>query len=446
MPVLALHLGASGYGALGALTAFQTLLTQLFGLGLGGAPVRYYSLLAGVERRDFLGSLFFGGTGLTAVLTTALHFACPVALDVLGLSGAYTSPLQLTLWTAFLQAGARTIPLGVLRAQSRGGPYLALSILSITSTTALVVWHLVFGTGGLLGATIGFFGGALVTFIASALTLLPDAGLRVRPRQLLEGLNYGGPLIPHNIAHWVLGLSDRLLIGRLLGAGPLGVYHFAYQFASIFLLLTSSINSAILPSFAGIEGSFNRERKLARLRASIAGYFGAIAVLGLGIAILVPRGVTSWLPIDYRPSAPLIPWLTGSVAFFAAYSVPMNVLTISLGQTKGIAPISLAAGAINVALNLALLEVIGLWAAVLATAVSYAVLWLGIRYRLRRTQAADLVLVNTRQVSAMLATTVPLVVLSQLVYLDSPLGDLAIGGGLWAIGAIIVWKTFSRAR
>src|SRR5205814_134402 len=60
-------------------------------------------------------------------------------------------------------------------------------------------------------------------------------------------LVFGLPLVPHNIAHWVLNLSDRLVIQPFVTAAALGLYALAFQVAQIVQLAGISINDALMP-------------------------------------------------------------------------------------------------------------------------------------------------------------------------------------------------------
>lgn len=382
LPLLLAYLTPAEFGAVGALGALATLLTHLFGLGLSGSPVRFHGLLDDPnERAEFFGSALVGGSTLAAIGTGLLAIGSGPVLAWLDLA-AFREAVSLTLWTAWLQVVARTIPLGILRAKDAVVPYAVVSVVAVAATLLMVFLRLAVWDEGFLGALRGTRDGAAATCIAALALVARDVRWTVQWPLLRRVLAYGLPLTPHHVAHWVLGLSDRFLVGRLLGATALGYYHFAYQFASVFQLIVSSANSALLPRFAriGIEPAAAAIRTL---RRSTSAYLLTTSTLGMSIALLAPVAVARWFPA-YEPSARLIPWLVLSVGFFVAYSVPMNVLTMSIGRTAGIWQITAVAGVSNVILNVLLLPRIGLPAAVAATAASYAMLFLGTRSYARR--------------------------------------------------------------
>lgn len=382
LPLLLAYLSPAEFGMVGALGALATLLTHLLGLGLSGSPVRFHGLIEDpMERAALFGSALVGGSALAFVGTGLLAVLTRPALEWLNLAWLREA-VTLTLWTAWLQVVARTIPLGILRAKDAVVSYAVVSGVAVVATFAMVYVRLALWNEGFLGSLRGMRDGAAATAIAALILVARDVHWTVRPPLLRRALGYGLPLTPHHVAHWVLGLSDRFLVGRLLGATALGHYHFAYQFASVFQLIVSSANSALLPRFARIGDRPSRDA-IGALRRSTAAYLVATWILGMFIALVAPVAVARWLP-QYATASRLIPWLVLSVGFFIAYSVPMNILTMSVGRTAGIWQITAVAGGCNVVLNLLMLPRIGLPAAVAATATSYAVLFIGTRSYARR--------------------------------------------------------------
>ena len=106
-------------------------------------------------------------------------------------------------------------------------------------------------------------------------------------------------LLFNNMVGFLKERSSDLVIGRLYGAAPLGVYNVSYEFASMSSTeLSAPINRALMPGFARIAGD------PAAMRAAYANAIGMLVILGVPAAagifavarFLVPVALgTKWL-------------------------------------------------------------------------------------------------------------------------------------------------------
>ena len=80
------------------------------------------------------------------------------------------------------------------------------------------------------------------------------------------------------------------------------------------------------------------------------------------------------MPAEFGPSAALLPWIAAGYVFFGLYFLPMNAVSVMAGQTRWVWTATVAAGAVNIGLNLATVPTFGTTAAAVNTAVAYGVL------------------------------------------------------------------------
>jgi O-antigen/teichoic acid export membrane protein len=385
LPLLVLHLDRGEFGMVGGLGAVSAFLTQVLSFGLAAAPIRFYHTLPDVEeRRAFLGTSFLWSALLSGIVIVALDLISPAAMRGLDVDMGLRAIIRVTLWTSWFQVLARTIPLGLFRARGDWRSYLAVGIVSSVGTVGAVYWRLVVQQQGLSGAVRGMMEGAALTAVTAVVLASKDFSFAVTRENIRAGVRYGTPLIPHNIAQWTLGLSDRLLVGRLLGAEALGIYHFAYQFAAGLQLLITAANSAIMPNFARVHEASAPETVTALAQVSQR-FFAVAVLLGLAISVVVPPAITLFFPVGYGPAGNYIPWLLIGIVAFGYYCIPANLLTMSLGQTQGIGWFTGLAAIVNVLLNLILIPQWGLVAPVVATIVAYVVMAIGVSWYTDRT-------------------------------------------------------------
>ena len=190
-------------------------------------------------------------------------------------------------------------------------------------------------------------------------------------RSIAAALRYGLPLVPHFAAHWTLSISDRAILGRFVGLGSVGLYSLAYQFGTVMQLLMSSVNQALAPSFS--RASHNRE-DLGALSRIVTYYYGVVALLGLTVALTAKHIIALVTPPSYHAAGDFVPFIALGVAAMGFYLVPMNLLSLTAGKTGIVPAITLAAGAVNVGLNLLTVPLWGPTAAAVNTAVGYGLL------------------------------------------------------------------------
>lgn len=376
IPLYTRYLAPAEYGLLALLTAVLTLLTQVLGLGQNGAVMRFYYMFEDpAERRQFFGSMW--------VMLVVLAGGAVALLDVVGglLYGNRVDPVawdphvRLVLWTAFLYAAFRTMPQGLFRVAEQGRRFAVFSIGSLILSVTGIIWLLAVQGQGLTGVLRGLFIGAVGSAVLSMI-LLRDA---VRPAFVLADMRrmlaYGLPLVPHQASHWLLGLSDRVIIERLVGAGPLGLYHLGYQFASAYQVLISAVNNAIIPRWARQAATGTATPALSRLSTY---YVTVCLTLGLGIGLMAPSLISLLTPNTYAGSASVVPWVTAGVLMLGLYYIPMNFVAITVGHTRTVPFITAISGGVNIGLNLLFVPRFGILAAAVNTVVGYAMLLAGI--------------------------------------------------------------------
>lgn len=128
--------------------------------------------------------------------------------------------------------------------------------------------------------------------------------------------NYAIPLIPLAIVGWINTLSDRYIIGGLLGTGEVGIYAATYGLIGTpFLIVGSTINQTLRPLYFQTvsAGSKVLEKKILFVWITITVIvcaFGVMAIyyLRYWIARLL-------LAEEYRSGTVLMPWIAAGIGF-----------------------------------------------------------------------------------------------------------------------------------
>jgi O-antigen/teichoic acid export membrane protein len=189
-------------------------------------------------------------------------------------------------------------------------------------------------------------------------------------------LDFGLPLLPHTLAGWLLNVSDRWILGLLLGLAAadalaaIGVYSMGYQLAYAIGLIAVSFNAAWLPFLYRVgETSAGPAVVAASTTIVIAGFLGMAGVL----AVIAPDVIDLIAPPSYAAAADV----TVVVAFASALNAASLMLASGVylvRDTRRMPLLTFVAAATNVVLNIVLIPRLGIMGAAWSTLAAYGVL------------------------------------------------------------------------
>jgi O-antigen/teichoic acid export membrane protein len=443
LPVFASVLAPDEYGRVTLLLTVFGLVTLLLSGGLEVA----------VFRAAFPGVDGVAHTRRIRTLVTAL-FVGPLAVGSVVGGVVAVGPSIFTLEATdvglyLVAAGAFTAatvaPLALLRARERFVPYAVLTLSYTVVQLLLRVFFVAVARMGATGWVVADTVAAAVVLVISLRWQAPLLSLRNGSvQELRAGLRVGLPLVPHLAAHWGLNLSDRLVIAGFTSATVVGVYGMGYQIALAAGMAVTEINRAFMPRYGeaihGTQGRAALSRHATHQVLATLGVTGAVALTG-------PQVVHHVLPSAYQDAAAYIPWVCLGFAFLGMYYVPMNIVSIIVGETGGIWIRTMIAAAANVTANLLLVPVYGPMAAAVNTALGFFVL-LTLLLRLARTRCPHIEL-RVEGIGGAVATFGAFVVVGSVASVRTDaVGSAMAAACLIAIGAVLAfaWRNVTPAN
>lgn len=428
LPLYTRYLSPAQYGIVALTVTCTVVLGMLYPLGLRGAVSRtYYESGTVEERKERVGTLWIAMLVFAAVLALALD-RIGQSLAAAALPEVPFHPyLRLAVWTAFLGV-LGIVPLVLLQAQGRAVAYVLLTLWTALTTTAATVWLVVRG-----GGAQGYLQGALIGAGLAAIPYLSLTIQQIRPvirmNILMPALAFSLPLVPHTLAGWALEMSDRAILARLLPLHDVGVYSLGYQLGAAMGLVTTAFNAAWVPFlFSTLKDEGEKAHpKLARV---VTYYAIALCFIGLGWSLLTEHTVTLIAGPEFRDAYRITPWVVGGYVFAGFYLIPTNLL-FWRRRTQVIPLVTLAAGAVNVGLNLWLVPRYGAIAAAWSTLVAYAVLLI---LTWRSAQRLHPFPYEYRRLGLMAVVALALFLTGQLLQFPSPALEVA--------GRVLLWLAF----
>ena len=365
-PILTRRVGVDGYGQLALAVAAMQIIGPLLSFGL---PFATQKVFAGEDGNRRARGVLAVSAVLTGVAWLLVLLAAPVWSPAIGLNHVLDARLAASwgacfalTWTCLAMLRSKdslrtAIVVGAL--QSLGAQALGVTLLYAWSPTL---------TSYLCGVTIGQAAAGLVGLVA----LRPEWAAVPTIRAHMGALRFGLPMVPQQLAVFILFAGDRIVIRHDLGSGATGRYSVAYNVGSLGVLLLVFVNQAWVPRIYSISDRVER----AHLLASSRNAMNLILVpVVFGLAVAAPAVLRLWAPRSFDPSG-----LTLVVAVVALSTFPYgqflaNVRALmSEGMTGRAALMTLLGATVNVVLNVAMVPAFGITGSAIATVVSYGLL------------------------------------------------------------------------
>ena len=270
-----------------------------------------------------------------------------------------------------------TLLSGVLLQIARGfGDNIGYSIASIIAGVSSVLLNILFlvvlefGIEGILYATA--IGNALAcVFLIIKEKMYKYISAKTYDREIVfKLLKYSSPLIPNSLIWWVIGVSDRTIISIFLNASANGIYAVSNKFSTIMSSIYGIFNLSWTESASLHINDEDRDRFFSDTFNATIRFF---ACLCLAILAVMPIAFKLMVGDDYGEAYLYIPVLIMGMLFNIVVSF-IGAIYIAKKKTKQVATTSLWSGISNIAINVALIKYVGLWAASFSTLLAFLIM------------------------------------------------------------------------
>ena len=272
-----------------------------------------------------------------------------------------------------------TIVLQQVRGLSKTSLYAATGVIH---TVVFLSFNIVFisvfhmGIEGLFVSEIIASAVGITIATARAPEIIKSLRVQSKKNELFRIIRYSLPLIPNNISWWLINASDRYVISFFLDSTANGIYAISYKFANILQTVTSLVYLA----WQEISLEEYKSKDKDTFYSNFFNFYMKFLLSAVLIAICLTKFITvSFMASSYSDAWKYSAWLLMGVAY-SALSAFLNSCYLANGNTGEILKGTLISGFINIAVDVALVNFIGIYAASLSTVVSAFILLL---YRIR---------------------------------------------------------------
>ncbi|MDE2181436.1 MAG: MOP flippase family protein [Alphaproteobacteria bacterium] len=322
--ILARMLSPNEFGIIGMLLVFTGFAQTFVDGGLGSALI-YHRDIGEVHRS----SVFWLQLGAGIILFWALFFAAPLVADFY--AEPVLAPLSRLVAAVFILQ-ALTLTQNALLSREFRFKTLGISSLAATlgsGVIAVVMAHLGLGVWALAWQPV--LSAAIQALVLWRLSPWRPH-LTFDRKSAAELGRYGLYLAGHNTLNYWQRNGDNLLIGKILGAHPLGIYARAY---SLMLLPLTNIGAVfgqvMFPALSQLQADIPRFRQH-YLSATQAIAFFAFPLMA-GVAILSRPLILLLLGPKWIEVVPVLQILS-LVGLFQSIIFPVGWVYTALGRTR----------------------------------------------------------------------------------------------------------------
>lgn len=367
LATLPLLLDIREYGAVGLVVAIGALVNILLPLEISQGLARFYASTPDTEKSTLAGTAWwFTCAMLTGAAAIAIGFSEFFSTLLFGTT-EYRAAFVISI--GFWWGGCTFLFLqNQFRWSFRTREY---AIYSVAYAAALFGGAVIFAwlaPEPLLGALAGWAIAALALTVFAFLNLRGVLPTKISGTHLRQMLRFSLPLVPASIAIVATTYVSRFVLGEEGGLADVGLYTFASQLAAIPSLVILGLQSAVTPH---VMANFEKPETPILLART----FEMVLIVGLAASTLLATWADPILPHigypSYTGAGGLILLLAPALLFQQLYIFAPGFAVAH--RTAQQAIVSIASGAVAIALNFALIAPLGPQGAALATLIAATV-------------------------------------------------------------------------
>jgi O-antigen/teichoic acid export membrane protein len=248
--------------------------------------------------------------------------------------------------------------------------------LSKTICEAVLISFFILSGSGIQG---GIFAMTVVraAFLLFMLTsLIHNFGIKFPNfSRLKEYLRFGLPTISTSLSNWIVRISDRYIIGILLGAIFVGFYNPGYSVGYLLFHLITPIAFVLLPTVSRLYDEKKKKEVNKYLEYTLK-YFLILAIpAGFGISILAKKILLILTTSEIASEGHIIvPFVALSAIIFGFHRVTSDQILSLVKKTKTVAKLWITAAVLNAIINVILIPRVGIVGAAISTVISYSII------------------------------------------------------------------------
>ena len=369
IPIFTRLLGAEQYGIFSVYNSWVVVLSCIMGLNVGsslGTAKHHFK----DQYEEFRSSTLLLGT-IASALIIAICMALIVPLSkIMGYGYIIYILMVITAFANFIINFAQLTFIYEKKPWSNFIFSITLSVSTIAISILLVL--LAKNEERYLGRIVGYSIPYVVIGVVLWFVFYFKKPTLLKKEFVKYALILGVPIVFHSLSQNILSQSDRVMMQLMkVSDADIGIYSLYHSFVGVLATILVAFNNSWAPFFYDDldNGDWIGLNKKAK------NYIELFTVLVIGF-LLLSREVSYLLADEeFWPGIDLIPLVAIAIYFTFLYQFPVNFEFYNK-KTSIIAIGTCAAAIANIALNIWLIPLLGMYGAAITTAISYFLLFL----------------------------------------------------------------------
>lgn len=235
---------------------------------------------------------------------------------------------------------------------------------------------------------------------------------RINKKLLVSMSKYSIVLIPNSFMWWIMNSSDRIMVSSMVGIAANGIYAVSYKIPTLVSTLTSIFNQAWSYSAIREDEACDEELYNNRIFKML---IGIVMLIGIGILTFVKPFLSIYVSEEFFSAWKYTPFLIIGYVYLTLGSFMATSYTVHK-DSFGYLFSGMFGAVFNIVLNFALIPLIDVYGAAIATCISFFLVFI---FRLIHTRKyIKYKIGNIEFISA----SIILILSSAVIYLNNDIG------------------------
>jgi O-antigen/teichoic acid export membrane protein len=368
IPLYTYYLTPADYGILELLDLTCYVVGMLVAMGISQAVVKFFYEYTDQDKRDQMISVAFITLWVVSAVALGALFVGSRQISNFVFQTKDYYYLFNIIFVSTIIGLSNEIPLTLLRIKEKSIMYVSISLCRLALNLTLNILFIVKFKMGIVGILYSsLISSSLVAVFVTFFTL-KRLKLSFSFAILRSMLVYGIPLGWGTLGMFVINFSDRFFLQRLTTLSDVGLYSLAYKFGML-------PNIIVLSPFIMIWGpkrfELLKEPDAKDIYSAVFTYFMLIEIfVVLGLAVLIKDVIYLIAEPHFHQAYKYVPilllaYIANAIYIYVQFGVHIE------NKTKYLAYTNFLGAIINVAGNLILIPLLGVWGAAISTLVSF---------------------------------------------------------------------------
>jgi O-antigen/teichoic acid export membrane protein len=366
LPLYTKYLTPSDYG----IKEILGLTTEVLSILLATGIFRFYFDFENErDRNGVISTAMLSVAGVGLLVLPGLVIVSPWLANVMVGDATAARYLRVALITLLPQLLNR-ISFDYLKAKQRSVFYVCLSLGRLVSAILLNVYFIVYLGLGIYGIFLSALISSLLLFCCLSLPLL----WHLRPvwdrKKLAMMTRYGAPVVPSQLASFVVMVSDRFMLRTFSSLAVTGIYSLALRFGTLpSTFISQPFNQTWLPRRFEIAKQADSEQIFGRV---FTYFLVLITGAGLAVAVLARDAIYVMADPRFHSAVSIVPVIVlANIIFTFHYHLSIGLLVTN--NTKYLALANIINSVLVISLNFYLIPRFGGMGAAAGLVVAYTV-------------------------------------------------------------------------